>query len=1029
MRAAVNISVLFLLCGALSAVDGASYSDRFVWVFGWGLHKDADVSEITNLLTTASRSGLNGAVLSASLDSLCKQTPDYFRRLGVVKQTCDQLGLELIPSVFSVGYGGGTLGHDRNLAEGLPVEDAPFIAEQNEARFVPDAWVRLRNGDFEEFNGNKLKGFSFYDQPGEVSFVDTQIVHNGKASLRLENFRSNPHGHGRISQEVRVKPHRCYRITAWGRTEGLKPTTGFQMSVLVKNRNLAPRTFGIPSSTDWRKLTMIFNSLDFDSVRLYAGMWDGKEGKLWLDDWTIEEVGPINVLQRPGTPVTVRSEDGSVTYTEGKDYAPLRDPNFNLFRSPEQKSAALKLLGGGRIRPGEKLRVSWYHPMLIHDSQVAICMAEPAVYEIWEHEAKLLAEHLHPKRILLNMDEVRMGGTCEACRGKDMAQLLGECVTRQANILRRYNPNAEVYIWSDMLDPNHNAKSDYYLVKGEFTGSWNHVPKDLVVAVWGGAPREKSLRFFAEQGFRTLVACYYDADNLDDVQGWMQIARPLPDVRGFMYTPWERKYKLLPEFGRMLSAETVASVQKARWDTRPPNGQWPQFRGVNASGIGETDFPVHFGPNSNVLWKVDVPSGYSSPCIWGEQIFLTGFASNKLQVLVVNRPDGAILWRRELEPGAIERGARLSDPATATPTTDGERVVVYFGSFGLACYDVHGAELWRKPLPVPITQHGAGTSPALAGDLALLNCDQDVGSYLLAVDKRTGRTIWRTERPSFRRGFSTPLLWPADNPQEVVIAGTLRLVSYRLSDGGEKWSVSGLPNEMVATPVLSDGLILVAGWTHGSGVSRMPSFDALLAAGQNKDEKLTRDETPSGPAKQHFVYIDADKDGLVTREEYEAIANIFDRSQNVALAVRPGGAGDVTDTHLAWKHTRGLPYCPSPLFYEGRVYFIKNGGLATCLDAKTGKVLYEEERVGALGDYYASPVAAARKVCVISQPGVATVYRAGDSLDVLARNTLGEPVIATPAIVGSKLYVRTAEHLFAFGTDDAPLATASIVPR
>ena len=458
--------------------------------------------------------------------------------------------------------------------------------------------------------------------------------------------------------------------------------------------------------------------------------------------------------------------------------------------------------------------------------------------------------------------------------------------------------------------------------------------------------------------------------------------------------------------------------------------QWPQFRGRHGSGVGTTDFPTHFGPNSNMLWKIPVPSGHSSPCLWEDQIFLTGFESNRLQVLALNRHDGRVLWRCELEPGLIERGARLSHPATATPATDGERLVVYFGSFGLACYNLQGVELWRKPLPVPITQHGAGASPVIAGDLLLLNCDQDVGSYLLAVDKRTGRTVWRAERPAFRRGFSTPLLWPLEKPEEVIIAGTLRLVSYRLSDGAEKWSVSGLPNEMVASPIAADQLICVAGWTHGSGVSRMPSFDALLAQGDlNKDGQLTRDEAPAGPAKQHFVYIDADKDGRVNRGEYDAIANIFDRSHNVALAVRPGGAGDVTATHVVWKHTRGLPYCPSPLYYEGRVYFIKNGGLATCLDARTGKVLYEEERVGALGDYYASPIAAAGKICVIAQPGVAVIYRAGDSLDVLARNALGESVIATPAMVEGKLYVRTAEHLFAFGARDAQLtAVADTLP-
>ena len=135
-----------------------------------------------------------------------------------------------------------------------------------------------------------------------------------------------------------------------------------------------------------------------------------------------------------------------------------------------------------------------------------------------------------------------------------MAKLLGDCVTRQAQIVRRHMPGAQVYVWSDMFDPNHNARANYYLVDGNYTGSWKHIPIDLVIGVWGGAPREKSLRFFAEQGFETLVACYYDADDLNDVKGWLRVAEGLPKVRGFMYTPWQRRYELLPAFGELLRA-------------------------------------------------------------------------------------------------------------------------------------------------------------------------------------------------------------------------------------------------------------------------------------------------------------------------------------------------------------------------------------------------------------------------------------------------------------------------------------------
>lgn len=540
-----------LLASVAPSGSAAAYPDRFVWVFGWNLGRDSHVEEIARVLKTASESGLNGAVLSVGLDTLCKKPAEYFDRLAEVNRACDRYHLELIPSLFSVGYGGATLAHDRNLAEGLPVEDALFVVQDREARLVADPEVHIENGGFEEFEGNRFKGFRFHDQPGEVSFADTTVKHDGRASLRLENFRANPHGHGRVMQEIRVQPHRCYRLSVWVKTEGLRPASAFRMLALAGERDIAPRSFELPSTTEWRRLTMLVNSLGFDSIRAYAGLWGGQEGKVWLDDWRIEEVGPLNVLQRAGTPVAVRNDDRSVVYEAGKDFETLRDSQFNFYRV-DREAPPLRLLPGSRIQEGQHLRVSWFHPMVVNESQVTVCMAEPAVYEIWEHEVKLLSEHLQPRRFLLNMDEVRMGGTCMACRGKPMGELLGQCITRQVGILRRHFPGAEVYVWSDMLDPNHNAHGDYYLVEGSFAGSWEQVPKDLIIAVWGGAPRPKSLRFFSDQGFRTLVACYYDANDLAGVEGWLEIARDRPNVRGFMYTPWQRKYDLLPGFGVLL---------------------------------------------------------------------------------------------------------------------------------------------------------------------------------------------------------------------------------------------------------------------------------------------------------------------------------------------------------------------------------------------------------------------------------------------------------------------------------------------
>ncbi len=548
----MNYLFYLLLLSAVCVGRAAEYTDRWVWIFGWELDTDADVAAITQVLESGAAHGITGAVFSCGLDSLSTMSPDVSRRLDELQGTCKRLKIELIPAGFGVGYGGTVLHHDKYLAEGFPVVDAPFLVQGKLAHLTPDEASHIDNGGFEEFSGNRFKSFNFHDQPGEISFVDTDVKHSGKASLRMENFTANPHGHGRVMQEVRIQPHRCYRVNLWVKTENLQPAGAFAISVLVGDRSIVRQEVPVASTGDWKKIQFLFNSGNFDSVgRFYAGVWGGKSGKFWLDDWTLEEMGPINVLRRPGTPVTVKSADGTTTYMEGRDYEPLTDPTYSPFHV-DRSAPPLKLTADSRIQEGERLRVTWYHSLAINDGQVSVCMAEPELYEIFDHEANLLSQRLHPKHVLLNMDEIRMGGTCAACSGRNMGELLGECITKQTQILRKYMPGVGVLVWSDMLDPTHNAHGNYYLVDGDYTGSWKHIPKDLTMAVWGGEPGAESLKFFSDQGFATMIACYYDADNLKDVENWLRLAKQTPKVRGFMYTPWEKKYRLLPAFGDLL---------------------------------------------------------------------------------------------------------------------------------------------------------------------------------------------------------------------------------------------------------------------------------------------------------------------------------------------------------------------------------------------------------------------------------------------------------------------------------------------
>ena len=543
--------ILLVLCFSVLCFS-MDFRDRFLWLFGFNFTNDKDIDRITSLIEIASKNNYNGVMISG-LDSLCKQSDRYFENLKKIKSLCEKYNIELIPAVFSIGYGGGVLSHDRNLAEGVPVKDALFQVKGNKAVFVPEGNVEISNGGFEMYEGNRVIGYRFHDEPGKISFVDTTVKHNGNASLRFENFSHSQYGNGRIMQEIKVIPYRCYKVSIWVKTENLKPAGNFRLLVLGGNRDIAPRSFNLPSTTDWRKLTMVFNSMEFSQLKLYAGIWAGREGKFWIDDWKIEEVGLYNVLRRPGTPVVVKSSDSNIVYEEGKDYEKIIDPYMNPYRKDfDYPQPDIRILPEGKIKENEYLRVSWYHPILIYDSQVTVCMAEPALYEIFDHEAKLLWEKIKYKKVMLNTDEIRMGGTCKACEGKDMAKLLGDCVKKQVEILRKYNPEVEVYVWSDMFDPGHNAKSDYYLVKGDFTGSWNYIPKDIIITVWGGKAREKSLKFFSENGFRILIANYYDADDLNDAKEWLEISKNIQGIQGFMYTTWEQKYQLITDFSKLI---------------------------------------------------------------------------------------------------------------------------------------------------------------------------------------------------------------------------------------------------------------------------------------------------------------------------------------------------------------------------------------------------------------------------------------------------------------------------------------------
>jgi outer membrane protein assembly factor BamB len=443
---------------------------------------------------------------------------------------------------------------------------------------------------------------------------------------------------------------------------------------------------------------------------------------------------------------------------------------------------------------------------------------------------------------------------------------------------------------------------------------------------------------------------------------------------------------------------------------------WPQFRGPNAAGVSEeNDLPVKFGPEEGLAWSTPLPAGISSPAVAGKRIYLTGLREKELFTIALERETGKVLWERRAPAEKIEDVHSTSSPAASSPASDGERAVVFFGSYGLLAYDPEGKELWRLPLGPFKNPFGEASSPIISGDLVLLNCDQDVGSFLLAADKATGKERWRTERPGFPRGFATPVVWEADGRRQVVVAGTLRVKGYALEDGRELWSQEGLARIVNPTPVVGQGFLFVSSFSPGGDMEAriaMASFEEYSKEHDaDKDGRFIDAEIPPGDMKSRFLQLDADKDGFITREEWEGMARIFDAAKNSILALRPESPGK-PGVAVAWRHEKAIPYVPSPLYYRGRIFLVKDGGIFTVLDAASGKVV-KTGRLPSEGTYYSSPVAGGGNIYATSLAGDVTVLSA-ETLEVLSSAKLNESCAATPAIAGGRIYFRTERRLLAF---------------
>jgi len=428
-----------------------------------------------------------------------------------------------------------------------------------------------------------------------------------------------------------------------------------------------------------------------------------------------------------------------------------------------------------------------------------------------------------------------------------------------------------------------------------------------------------------------------------------------------------------------------------------------------------------------------VPPGHSSPVVWNDHVFLTAVDGGRLWTLALRTRDGRERWRRDAPVGVLEKVHAFSSPAAPTPATDGKRVYVYFGSFGLLAYDFAGKEAWRHPLETPPTKWGTASSPIIRGEHVIVQRDgNSTASELRAVDRRTGRTAWTAPRPMLQESYSTPMLWLHAGGEDLIAVGNGRVTAYDPRDGKERWWAQGVTFQPVNVAVAGDGLLFAASKSGGEevdipawsdlirdhdadGDGRLASQEVAESVGLQLRKEVPRD-VPGNFLTIRFIVgmADRDKDGMTTSGEWERFGAMVAANQSNVLALRPGGDGDATQTHLAWTGLRGIPEMPSPLLYRGRLWFVRDGGMVTSYEPSSGRIILDVQRLGAAGQYAASPVAADGRIYAASVDGTIAVFRAGDTLEVLARNDLGERIFATPALAGDTLYVRTEKHLWAF---------------
>ncbi|HYP12478.1 MAG TPA: PQQ-binding-like beta-propeller repeat protein [Bryobacteraceae bacterium] len=456
---------------------------------------------------------------------------------------------------------------------------------------------------------------------------------------------------------------------------------------------------------------------------------------------------------------------------------------------------------------------------------------------------------------------------------------------------------------------------------------------------------------------------------------------------------------------------------------------WTRYRGPNGTGVSpDKGVPTEIGPDKNLAWKAKTPKGNSSPVVLNGRIYLTAEEGDNRILLSIDAKSGTEIWRKSVQKLRTEVGNPVNGNATPTPATDGQSLFVFFPEVGLLGFDTDGKELWRVALGPFGGIQGMAVSPVYAEGNVILLIDTAQQASITAYDARSGKQVWKADRPiGFLGSYSTPSLHRTNGRTEVIVAGAVELTSYDAKTGNRIWWARGVTYGPAALPLVTGDSV----YTVEPADSGSPTFTQFSGPyDKNKDGKVELTEAAGERLNDKIMYrlfASMDKnsgnnDGVVTENEFNAAFNPDPRPGGL-VRTKLGGKGDVSKTHIVWRHTKGLPYVTAPLVYQGIMYIVRDGGILSAFDPETGKVLHEGRLKDAIGAYYASPVAADGKIYFVSKEGKLTVIKPGAPWEVLASADLAEQVIATPAIAGDRIYVRTEGYLYAFGAAGARPAT------